>query len=351
MFEHSLGSAKEWLEHFNWTDIHPNPNVSLAMRLRATFWNVIRRDVAMYDAAKKLGVVPLQSHVAERPNLLFHLIFTTSANSSLTIYTKPMSHVSGALNWAHWRTIESVFFHHPGAKVVVHSNTLDHHVFDVLSEVGYDIEVRPYNLTRLIADSPARRFTAEKMDNASRGEYWYSHSTDLLRMLILYNYGGVYIDTDVIVTRSFDTLKPNVLGFENGDDLNGAVMMFDKGHIFLKTALAKFVDVYTGKIWAEVGPVLLTDIWKTHFNETNSNVHVANRTAFYMFPYQYIRKACFSDVSGDEFIANTEIVKHEAYAVHLYSKMSALEMTKPLKAGTICKYLLNEFCVLCDTKH
>lgn len=45
----------------------------------------------------------------------------------------------------------------------------------------------------------------------AKGQHWYSHETDLIRMLILYMWGSVYMDTDVITVRRFDDFLENVL--------------------------------------------------------------------------------------------------------------------------------------------
>ena len=115
--------AKEWLGKFPWNNIPPNPNGNVVMRLRATAWNVIRQNEAMYDAARKFGLLPLPRPTPGNvESLTFHLIFTTSSKQSIKLFGGVSS--SGSLNWKHWRCIESIFHHHPYAKVLMHSNTL-----------------------------------------------------------------------------------------------------------------------------------------------------------------------------------------------------------------------------------
>lgn len=48
--------------------------------------------------------------------------------------------------------------------------------------------------------------------------------SDFLRFLILYKYGGIYLDLDVVVQKSLDTLPANFCGIEGGNDLNVAVL-------------------------------------------------------------------------------------------------------------------------------
>jgi len=109
-------------------------------------------------------------------------------------------------------SMESIFFHHPHARVIIHSNTLLQSEFDVLTEAGYKLEVQRYNLEELVVGSPAWKFT-EKLQEAKRGQFWYSHLTDLLRYLILFKFGGVYMDTNVIIVRPVDSLRAGIISF------------------------------------------------------------------------------------------------------------------------------------------
>ena len=122
-------------------------DISLFMRLRAKAWNAIRKHETALESALKFGVVPFsqpRSNVAE--DSVFHLIFTTSEKSLISVEE---TSVKGSFVWRHWRCVESIFYHHPLATVVIHSNTLESRVFNVLREAGYEIQVKPYSLTDL----------------------------------------------------------------------------------------------------------------------------------------------------------------------------------------------------------
>ena len=178
----SMEDAKEWIGNFSWYNIPPNPNANMMIRLRATLWNVIRERQALFDAAKKFGVIPMSLPPIQTQNTkwLFHLIFTTSNKSIMSQGTK-----QHGFNWRHLRSIESIFYHHPTAEVVVHSCILPHDTFDALTEAGYSIKVQQYDLEELLKGSPAENF-ASKLEEARKGHHWYSHQKDLLQLLILY---------------------------------------------------------------------------------------------------------------------------------------------------------------------
>jgi len=126
--------------------------------------------------------------------------------------------------------------------------------FDVLTEAGYKLEVQSYNLEELVEESPAWKFT-EKLQEAKRGQFWYyyySHQTDLLRYLILFKWGGVYMDTDVIIVRPVDSLRTNVIAYEDPyhKSANGAFIKFEKGNLFIKECLEDFPESYSSWLWA-----------------------------------------------------------------------------------------------------
>ena len=204
--------AKEWLSNYRWDDPPLHLNIALLMRLKATAWNIIRKNQDLHDAARKFSLIPMKSgltdHSYNEDVLTFHLIFTTSKKDKIA-ETKSQT---GQFNWRHWRSIESIFHHHPNAQVVMHSNTLQQSLFDVLTEAGYSIRVQAYNLKKLLVGTPAERFLS-KLDSARKGRYWYANEANLLRLLTLYQQGGIYMDIDIYVTKSLHTLKPNSIGW------------------------------------------------------------------------------------------------------------------------------------------
>ena len=339
------------LSDFNWSHVSSNPNPNLFMRLRATTWNTIRKQKRLHEAALKFGLIPLLSpSYDQRSRHLFHLIFTTSSRDSVHV-SLSKGEVKGTFTWRHRRCIEAIFHHYPFARVIIHSHTLPQSLFDVFKEAGYDLQVKPYTLADLVKGTPAENFVSEEVPYAREGRYWYSHETDLIRLLVLYKWGGIYIDTDIITVRRFDDLPENVLGLEDEAILNGAVMMFKKDHPFLRRCIEKYAGSYDGTSWGANGPHLLTKVWR-EFRVGNraDDIKILRRTAFYMFHYDDVVQDCFHSTAGKKFQSQMKVLKEEAYMVHLNSKVSAKEGVgrERMKEGTICKYLLNKFCVLCD---
>lgn len=107
------------------------------------------------------------------------------------------------------KVVESVFAHHPTASVRVLSNTLPSDTFAALRSSGRDVNVIPFDVDDLFDGTPLATWLAS---NASQGEHYYSHVTDAARYALLWKYGGLYIDFDVILLQPLTGFR-NALGY------------------------------------------------------------------------------------------------------------------------------------------
>ena len=159
------------------------------------------------------------------------------------------------------------------------------------------------------------------------------------------------MDIDMIIVRRLHDLPPNVIGWESISNLNGAFLKFQKRHPYLYACISHFSTRYA-QAWSENGPLLLSRVWrKWSAVNPKSDVITVPPTAFYMFFYRSIQEQCFEETSGQTFDNNWRTLQDRAFAVHLYSKVTASYGSngKKIKDGTLCKYILNTFCVLCST--
>lgn len=72
----------------------------------------------------------------------------------------------------------------------------------------------------------------------------YAYAADYLRLYALYHYGGIYLDTDVEVVKSFDDLLhlPYFVGTEGDEYIEAAVIGSQKNNKWIGEALAYFED-------------------------------------------------------------------------------------------------------------
>ena len=77
----------------------------------------------------------------------------------------------------------------------------------------------------------------------------YAFVSDYVRLKVLYEYGGIYLDTDIKILKSFNSLLEShgLLGFEDikGEVIASCIMGFEKEHSFIKECLEYYNQPFT----------------------------------------------------------------------------------------------------------
>lgn len=103
------------------------------------------------------------------------------------------------------------------------------------------------NLTQYAEHTPLANWL--KTGELYRSKYVNSHASDVLRFLSLWKYSGTYLDLDVVMLKSLDTLKPNYACAENKEDIVVGIINLegDSGHeiadLFVKDLMKNFDGV------------------------------------------------------------------------------------------------------------
>lgn len=106
-------------------------------------------------------------------------------------------------------------------------------------EILHDYEFIKWDFTRF--DKFSSKWVQQAFDAKK-----YAFAADYIRLYALYNYGGIYLDMDVEVLKSYNPLLilPAMLCFEaNGHTIEAATMGAEKGAAWVKNCL----DYYEGK--------------------------------------------------------------------------------------------------------
>lgn len=154
--------------------------------------------------------------------------------------------------------------------------------------------------------------------------------SDYVRFWVLYNYGGIYVDTDVEFIKPIDTILENgaYMGCERVipqmSELNGSSnfkFMINPGlglaapanHFFVKEVLESF---HSRSFYKESGEVDLTTIVDTttfalkKYGYVDSNV-IQNVAGFTIYPQSYF---CPQD-----YITGDLIITDDTYSIHHYT--------------------------------
>ncbi|KAE8689797.1 putative receptor-like protein kinase [Hibiscus syriacus] len=140
--------------------------------------------------------------------------------------------------------VGSVFKSHPNGCLMILSRTMDspqgYLVLKPLLDRGFKVRAVTPDLPFLLKNTrPKLGSITSRVVKGSGVIPLAQNLSNLMRLAVLYKYGGVYLDTDFIVVKSFKALK-NTIGAQSVDStsknwtrLNNAVLVFDMNHPLL----------------------------------------------------------------------------------------------------------------------
>ncbi len=136
----------------------------------------------------------------------------------------------------------------------------------------------------------------------------YAFVADYVRFWVLYNYGGIYLDTDMYVVKRFDDLLDNMFfaGYEDSqmDVIScGIIGTMQKSDV-LKDVLAYYdcVDFNLDDLAPFIVPRIMTPI-------------VAGRNCVKIYPYDYFYPFPFAERKKRNFL---DYKTKNTYAIHLW---------------------------------
>jgi len=257
--------------------------------------------------------------------------------------------------------VESLFRSHPDACLVIVSNSMDSESGSLVLKPFLDkrfklIAIKP-DFDYLFKDTHAEKwFKGLKKGNVSPGEVSLGQNmSNLLRLALLYKFGGIYMDTDVIVLKRFTKLR-NVIGAQtidletrNWSRLNNAVLIFDKKHPLLFKFIEEFALTFDGNKWGHNGPYLVSRVVSRVNGRPEFNFTVLPPPAFYPVDWSRIRsffRGPRDKVHSTWLHKKLEQIKSESFAVHLWNKQSR---EIKVESGSIINYIMLDCCVFCNS--
>nr|XP_033801764.1 alpha-1,4-N-acetylglucosaminyltransferase-like [Geotrypetes seraphini] len=153
-----------------------------------------------------------------------------------------------------------------------------------------NIHILPLDFEEVFNNTPL--YSWYQKVNPAWETFWTHVSADGFRLAMIWKYGGIYMDTDII------SLKPvpevDFLAFENFETINNAAFGFQRHDEFLWDCMEDFVKNYRGNLWGQQGPRLLTRVIKSQceisgFKDigdiTCRNISIMNTKRFYPLLY------------------------------------------------------------------
>ncbi|XP_037499927.2 lactosylceramide 4-alpha-galactosyltransferase-like [Rhipicephalus sanguineus] len=166
----------------------------------------------------------------------------------------------------------------------------------------------------------------------NRSAFPVEHLADALRLAVVYKQGGVYLDIDVIVMRSLDSLPPCVCQapVNDGDMVGNAFFAFHRGDPFLLNLMERARKVYKPREWSLIGPLLLRQATLSRCKAKTVKMILGHRCGgvegFTVMPHWI-----FMPISAHDwellFTANNSrqawIMSAGSYAIHFYNALSS----------------------------
>lgn len=164
--------------------------------------------------------------------------------------------------------------------------------------------------------------SSNKFFRKAQDENKWAFMSDYARLKILYDHGGIYLDTDMLVLKSLDKFLSNNLffGAESNEFINGAIIGSERGNTFIKSCLEKYgkKDFFKNDWGLITIPRVITSVYRKKYDHQGNfdnniiNGEIAIYSPFYFYPVPYEKKKLI-----DENYLSSERNK-AAYAIHLW---------------------------------
>lgn len=97
-----------------------------------------------------------------------------------------------------------------------------------------NVKLARVHLTKYAESTPLEEMVKNKPFETSK--WWIEHTSDILRSLTLFKWGGIYLDTDMLVVKSLTPLGPNWVAKEDSHLVNSAAIAMSNDTIGRKLA-------------------------------------------------------------------------------------------------------------------
>ncbi|OCT81142.1 alpha-1,4-N-acetylglucosaminyltransferase [Xenopus laevis] len=205
-----------------------------------------------------------------------------------------------------------------------------------------NVYIFPLRMEELFKDTPLLKWY-QKVD-PKKERFWIHNLSDGCRMAMIWRYGGLYFDADVISMRPIP--EKNFLTAEHHHTSGSSVFGLTPHHSFAWRSLNDFVQNYNGDVWGNQGPTLFTRVlgqlcelhdFKSLDNFVCGNISFLHPERIYPIPYANWKR--FYEVWDKLPTFNN------SYALHLWNYMNSQEKrTVNIGSNTLVENLYKQYC-------
>ncbi|XP_067139767.1 lactosylceramide 4-alpha-galactosyltransferase-like isoform X2 [Centruroides vittatus] len=257
-----------------------------------------------------------------------HRYFSDYNTEEHDIFFIETSH-SSSLNIRQACAVESTARHYPSSliNVLMFTSNPDIHInFTLLPNV----RIQRTTFEKVFENTPLLEWYIEgKWNNSS---YEIFHLSDATRYALIWKYGGIYLDLDIVMLKTFPSYKNFVIK-ESSNRLCNGIFGMERNHTILYKCMEYIKQSYDSNCFACIGPLLFT-------KEISSFCHQeiiddmpkqldCNLTVFdpiTAFPVYYDRwRDYFSPSSAKNVLQQIS----NSVLIHVWNKLSTNEKLKP----------------------
>ncbi|XP_055305820.1 lactosylceramide 4-alpha-galactosyltransferase-like isoform X2 [Sitodiplosis mosellana] len=203
-----------------------------------------------------------------------------------------------------------------------------------------NIHFRRVNFRHYSMGTPAEQFF--QTDKIFKSRHFIETFSDLLRYSTLYQFGGIYLDTDTVTQQCFNDLPANFAGNQDASIANGVLGFRSGGHKILKILMKDVCNNFDPNMWGSTGPQAITRTLQKVCNVTKigdmkpeicSDFNVLPRSFFY--PIHYSSWKSYFDVN----LTNVALdITKNSVVIHVWNKLSKQQtILKDFKNETLVK--------------
>ncbi|KAM4694402.1 alpha-1,4-N-acetylglucosaminyltransferase-like [Discoglossus pictus] len=212
--------------------------------------------------------------------------------------------------------------------------------FPTLSSFN-NVHIFPLALKEVFKDTPLLPWYLKI--NTKLERHWIHISSDACRLALIWKYGGIYMDTDIISIRRIP--YDNFLAAQSSGYSSNGVFGLSQGHNFSWISMEDFVQNYNGAVWGHQGPGLFTRVLKKFcsipkFKSVEDvmcgNIFFLNPKRFYPIPYQFWKLYYH--------VWETQPTFNDSFALHLWNYMNKETQTVVPGSNTLVDNMYQQHC-------
>lgn len=232
------------------------------------------------------------------------------------------------------------------------------------------VQIFTFDFNEMVKDTPLEHVLPE----LERNKAVVMHASDMLRQIVVFKYGGMYLDLDFVIMKDMSTFH-NSLSITNmkremeavfeknetcdprgsmetsGSHIQNAYTALEKGHPVTLKLIENLANKYTRNVSRfETGPLLITrtvqEVYQQSFKKLQPSPEFSLLPTYFLYPIGANRAR--QDLWRNEPISSKDWDRlfECSYAVHFYNYLSEKWPVKRLPNREAYAYLGEKFCPL-----